>query len=71
VVPVSEMDAVVRGVLDDLRSGARQGLVEAKRLLAAELVEAFDERGEEMARLSGLLFHSEVARERMAAALRR
>jgi enoyl-CoA hydratase/methylglutaconyl-CoA hydratase len=71
VVPAGEMDAVVRGVLDDLRSGARQGLVEAKRLLAADLVEAFDERGEEMARLSGLLFHSEVARERMAAALRR
>ena len=70
-VPAGEMDAVVRGVLDDLRSGARQGLVEAKRLLAADLVEAFDERGEEMARLSGLLFHSEVARERMAAALRR
>lgn len=71
VARADEMDAVVRGVLDDLRSGARQGLVEAKRLLTADLVAAFDERGEEMARLSGLLFHSEVARERMAAALRR
>jgi len=58
-------------VLDDLRSGARQGLVEAKRLLGADLVRSFDERGDEMARLSGLLFHSEVAQERMAAALRR
>jgi enoyl-CoA hydratase/methylglutaconyl-CoA hydratase len=71
MVPAGEMDAAVRGVLDDLRSGARQGLVEAKRLLGADLVQAFDEHGEEMARLSGLLFHSEVARERMAAALRR
>ena len=31
------MDAVVAGVLDDLRAGARQGLVEAKRLLTADL----------------------------------
>ncbi len=71
VVPADGVDAAVQGVLDDLRAGARQGLVEAKRLLNADLVAAFDERGEEMARLSGLLFHSAVARERMAAALRR
>ena len=65
------MDAAVGRVLDDLRAGARQGLVEAKRLLSADLVAAFDEHGDEMARLSGLLFHSAVAQERMAAALRR
>lgn len=65
------MDAAVAGVLDDLRAGARQGLVEAKRILTRDLVAAFDADGEEMARLSGLLFHSQVARERMAAALRR
>ncbi len=71
VVPAGEVDAVTARVLDDLRAGARQGLVEAKRLLNADLVAAFDERGDEMARLSGLLFHSAVAQERMAAALRR
>ena len=71
VVPADEVDAVTARVLDDLRAGARQGLVEAKRLLNADLVAAFDERGDEMARLSGLLFHSAVAQERMAAALRR
>jgi enoyl-CoA hydratase/carnithine racemase len=71
VVPAEQVDAVVAGVLADLRGGARQGLVEAKRLLGADLVADFDARGEEMARLSGLLFHSDVARERMAAALRR
>ena len=60
-----------RGVLDDLRAGARQGLVEAKRILTRDLVAAFDADGDEMARLSGFLFHSDVARERMAAALRR
>jgi enoyl-CoA hydratase/carnithine racemase len=71
VVAADEVDAVTARVLDDLRAGARQGLVEAKRLLNADLVAAFDERGDEMARLSGLLFHSTVAQERMAAALRR
>ena len=71
VASAEEMDAVVAGVLDDLRSGARQGLVEAKRLLSRDLVAAFDADGEEMARISGFLFHSDVARERMAAALRR
>jgi enoyl-CoA hydratase/carnithine racemase len=71
VVPASELDAAVGRVLDDLRAGARQGLVEAKRLLNTDLVAAFDAHGDEMARLSGLLFHSAVAQERMAAALRR
>ncbi|HYN67080.1 MAG TPA: enoyl-CoA hydratase-related protein [Ornithinibacter sp.] len=71
VVAADEVDAAVARVLDDLRAGARQGLVEAKRLLSVDLVAAFDERGDEMARLSGLLFHSAVAQERMAAALHR
>lgn len=71
VVDEAGMDAAVEGVLDDLRAGARQGLVEAKRLLTRDLVAAFDADGEEMARLSGFLFHSDVAQERMAAALRR
>jgi enoyl-CoA hydratase/methylglutaconyl-CoA hydratase len=71
VVPAGELDAAVGRVLDDLRAGARQGLLEAKRLLNTDLVAAFDAHGDEMARLSGLLFHSAVAQERMAAALRR
>jgi enoyl-CoA hydratase/carnithine racemase len=69
VVDEASMDGAVAGVLEDLRAGARQGLVEAKRLLNRDLVAAFDRDGDEMARLSGLLFHSDVARERMAAAL--
>ncbi len=71
VATADEMDAVVARVLDHLRAGARQGLVEAKRLLTTDLVAQFDSHGDEMARLSGLLFHSEVAQQRMAAALRR
>ncbi len=70
VCPAEQLDAAVDRVLENVRAGARQGLVEAKRLLNADLVAAFDERGDEMARLSGLLFHSAVAQERMAAALR-
>jgi enoyl-CoA hydratase/methylglutaconyl-CoA hydratase len=71
VEPADAMDAALDRVLTDLRAGARQGLVEAKRLLGSDLVAELDERGDEMARLSGLLFHSSVAQERMAAALRR
>ncbi len=65
------MDAAVDGVLDDLRAGARQGLTAAKALLTPDLLAAFDADGEAMATLSGALFHSELAQERMAAALRR
>ncbi|WP_345206886.1 enoyl-CoA hydratase-related protein [Fodinibacter luteus] len=71
VVPGHELDAAVGRVLDDLRAGARQGLVEAKRLLGADLLAAFDAHGDEMARLSGLLFHSDTAQRLMAAAVRR
>ena len=58
-------------VLTDLRKGHRQGLTSAKALLTPDLLADFDARGEEMARLSGLLFHSAAAQELMAAALRR
>lgn len=51
----------VEDVLDDLRSAVRQGLVEAKVILTRDLVAAFDAEGEEMAELSGRLFHSEAA----------
>ncbi|MEO7422192.1 MAG: enoyl-CoA hydratase-related protein [Ornithinibacter sp.] len=71
VADEQSMDAEVAAVLDDLRSGARQGLMEAKRLLNTDVLAAFDARGEEMARISGFLFHSDVAQERMVAALRR
>ncbi len=71
VSPADGMDAAVGAVLADLRAGARQGLVAAKALLAPDLLAAFAADGEAMAVLSGDLFHSEVAQERMAAALRR
>ena len=70
IAPEGELDARVTAVLDDLRAGLRQGLVEAKRLLTRDLLADFDARGEEMAQLSGRLFHSPVAQAAMAAALR-
>lgn len=51
----------VHEVLDDLRAAVRQGLVEAKAILVRDLVAAFDADGDEMARLSGRLFHSKAA----------
>ena len=64
------MDAQVAAVLADLRSGIRQGLVQAKALLTGELLATFDEQGAAMAELSGRLFHSTAAQSAMAAALR-
>lgn len=61
----------VERVLDDLRGAVRQGLVEAKKILVVELLEAFDRDGEQMAQTSGRLFHSEVAQAAFAARARR
>lgn len=70
VVPAVQMDEAMDAVLADLRSGQRQGLTEGKALINRGLVEAFDEQGEAMARLSGRLFHSDLAQAAMSAALR-
>lgn len=66
-----DLDAAVDAVLTDLRAGERQGLVEAKRMLAAGLVADLDARGDDLAELSGRLFHSEVAQGHFARFLAR
>lgn len=71
VASEGHIDATTEDVLTDLRAGHRQGLTAAKALLTSDLLADFDARGEEMARLSGMLFHSEVAQALMAQALRR
>ncbi|KRE63563.1 enoyl-CoA hydratase-related protein [Nostocoides sp. Soil756] len=71
VVDEAGLDAAVTAVLDDLRAGVRQGLTAGKQLLTAELVGRFDADGPATAALSGRLFHSEIAQERRAAALKR
>lgn len=65
------MDAAVTAVLDDLRAGTRQGLTVAKGILTAGLLADLDSDGDVMARISGDLFHSRVAQDLMAAAMRR
>jgi enoyl-CoA hydratase/methylglutaconyl-CoA hydratase len=60
----------VEDVLDDLRGAVRQGLVEAKAILTHDLIADFDARGDEMARLSGRLFHSKAAQAAFAARAR-
>lgn len=67
VVPPGEVAGAVEAVLADLRSGHRQGLVAAKELLTADLLAEFDAHGEDLARLSGRLFHSPAAQAAMAA----
>lgn len=71
VAEPDDMDAAVTAVLAELRTSTRQGMAEAKRLLNADLVEGLDTHGEEMARLSSMLFGSEVAQDRMRAFLRK
>ncbi|MBR7742572.1 enoyl-CoA hydratase/isomerase family protein [Phycicoccus sp. BSK3Z-2] len=71
VVDEAGMDGAVHAVLEDLRAGARQGLVVAKGILTAGLLADLESDGDVMARISGDLFHSPLAQQRMAAALRR
>lgn len=70
-VPAQELDAEIDRVCASLVSGAAQGLRETKALLARDLVDRIDARGEEMAALSARLFGSEAAREAMLAFLSR
>jgi len=70
-VPEAELDDAVTAVVRSLATGAAQGLRETKALLARDLVERIDARGEEVAELSARLFGSEAAREAMLAFLTR
>jgi enoyl-CoA hydratase/carnithine racemase len=68
-VPEAELDDSVEAVVGSLLKGAAQGLRETKALLARDLVERIDARGDEVAALSARLFGSDAAREAMLAFL--
>jgi len=68
-VPVAELDDAVDAVVASLLTGAPQGLRETKALLARDLVDRIDARGDEVAALSARLFGSDAAREAMLAFL--
>lgn len=70
-VPVEELDAAVARVCASLVAGSPQGLRETKALLARDLLDRIDGRGEELAALSARLFGSDAAREAMTAFLTR
>jgi enoyl-CoA hydratase/carnithine racemase len=70
-VPRDALDEEVRRTVAELVTGAPQGLLETKRLLAAPLLERIDAYGEEVAALSARLFGSDAAKEAMVAFLSR
>ncbi len=70
-LPEDRLDAEVARVCAALVKGNPQGLRETKRLVGRSLVERIDEHGDDLARLSAVLFGSEEAREAMLAFLNR
>lgn len=70
-VPPAGLDDAVDAVVASLLTGAAQGLRETKALLARDLLDRIDERGDEVAALSARLFGSDEAREAMLAFLSR
>jgi len=70
-VPEAELDDAVAQVVASLLTGAAQGLRETKTLLARDLLDRIDARGDEVAALSARLFGSDAAREAMLAFLSR
>lgn len=70
-VPAASLEEEVARVCASLATGAPQGLRETKALLARDLLERIDARGEDLADLSARLFGSDEAREAMTAFLSR
>jgi enoyl-CoA hydratase/carnithine racemase len=70
-VPEAELDDAVQAVVGSLLTGAAQGLRETKALLARDLLDRIDARGDDVAALSARLFGSDEAREAMLAFLSR
>ncbi len=70
-VPADELDAAVAQTCAALATGSPQGLRETKKLLARDLLDRIEDRGEDLARLSARLFGSEEAKEAMTAFLDR
>jgi enoyl-CoA hydratase len=64
-------DEALVSVLDGLRRGSPQGLMESKRLVSQEVLAAFDRDTGTLAELSARLFASSEAREGMTAFLER
>jgi enoyl-CoA hydratase/methylglutaconyl-CoA hydratase len=70
-VPKERLDEEVAGVVAALVEGNPQGLRETKRLIGRSLLDRIDEHGDDLARLSAVLFGSDEARAAMLAFLNR
>ncbi len=70
-VPADDLDEVVATTCRTLAAGAAQGLRETKRLLARDLLDRIDARGDDLAALSARLFASQEAKDAMTAFLQR
>ena len=70
-VPEERLDDEVAGVVAALVKGNPQGLRETKRLIGRSLLDRIDEHGDDLARLSAVLFGSDEARAAMLAFLNR
>ena len=70
-VPEERLDVEVAGVVAALVKGNPQGLRETKRLIGRSLLDRIDEHGDDLARLSAVLFGSDEARAAMLAFLNR
>lgn len=66
VVPSTELDEAVAGVMAQICSGEPQGLAATKQLLNADVVRRFDEHAEDVIASSAVLFASDIARAHMA-----
>ncbi|MFJ4853595.1 enoyl-CoA hydratase family protein [Streptomyces sp. NPDC088730] len=66
-----DVDEALAPVLDGLRRAAPQGLRASKELVAASVLESFDQHAEDLIARSAALFASEEAREGMTAFLER
>ncbi|MEW2545915.1 enoyl-CoA hydratase family protein [Streptomyces sp. NPDC047002] len=64
-----DVDEVLGGLLDGLRRASPHGLAEAKKLLTADVLEAFDRHAEDLVQRSASYFTRPEAREGVAAFL--
>ncbi|MCS0635916.1 enoyl-CoA hydratase family protein [Streptomyces sp. LP05-1] len=69
--PKEDVDTVLAPMLEGLRRASPQGLAEAKRLVAARVLETFERDAEDLVQRSASLFASAEAREGMTAFLER
>lgn len=66
-----DVEAAVDGLTAEIVKGSPQGLATSKALTTAAILRSFDERAEELTRLSAELFGSDEAREGMLAFLQK